>query len=322
MDSSCQEAITPSWRHRSIVYHLGLFDILQRKSISSKNGQYANKQAFPNLTRTVFLIPSALVPLLAYLDSETAFAILALSIFPLTFLLVLPMTPSLVFLHQDIVPLSTLLVHILRRGLRSAGLILPLALLVFGVFAWSLNGDIFRGFDTIQIAIPVVSQDLPPGSIEELETFEPPSEPGIAPFETRVWLFTTFVALFLSSISLTLVRILTPPHVHSNHHVQDTWEADYGPTISLAARQNWIMAIRTEIDRKEIVPPLNWTVDSVLPLDEILFVLSYIPDGRKGVRLKRWESKMQWLRDRIWVCVMGPLCFPLYLWDRIVESTL
>jgi hypothetical protein len=271
-----------------------------------------DNQAFPSLKRTILLIPTVLAPLMAYLDSSSAFSCLALSIFPLTILLILPLSPSLVFVSADIVPLSTLLHHILARGLRSAGLILPLALLVFGIFAWSLNGDIFRGFDldpqfldSTKGSFSAARQGVLAGMPDE-----PPVEPGIAPFETRLWLFVTCSFLFLLSITLTLVRILAPTYPSTP---PDPWAEEYGPAVAHAARERWAIAVRDGVVRKEIVPPLNWIADSIVPLDEVLFLYRFFPDRWRTERFERWAHRLERWRDTIWVFVMGPLCFPLYL---------
>lgn len=79
------------------------------------------------------------------------------------------------------------------------------------------------------------------------------------------------------------------------------------------------MAIRAEIDRQEMVPPLNWIVEGFIPIDEVLFVLKYVPEGRKGPRLKVWEARLERWRHIVWVCVMGPLCAPFQLWDRLLD---
>jgi len=261
---------------------------------------------------------------------------LAFSILPLTLLLILPYSPSLALLDSDYLPLSTLLVHLSIRGLRSAKFLVPLCLVVFAVFAWALNGDMFRGFFAVPALAPVTGtlSDRPFSLIinkadSSYAQAKPayddiPVEPGLAPFETRLMLFITLLTLLFLAMCVTLVRILTPAYQPSDSrvppHQPDKWVTEYGPAVAGSARQRWAEAVRTDIVRKEIVAPLNFTVEGIIPIDSVLFVLEWLPRRWITPRLQRWMKRMQAWRDNIWVFIMGPLCFPLYVADRLASG--
>lgn len=295
----------------------------------------ADPQGFHCRLRTLFLVPTTVVPILAYLDSAWAFSLLTFSILPLTLLLILPHSPSLALLNPEYVPLSTLLVHVSSRGVKSAKYLVPLCVVVFVIFALALNGDMFRGFFAIPTAAAlrgslsdasfVLRRSTEAVRITAKPTYDDiPIEPGLAPFETRLMLFITLLTLLLLSTAVTLVRILTPAHLPPDSHPisrqPDQWVTDYGPAIAGSARQRWAEAVRTDIVRKEIVAPLNFFVEYVVPLDSVLFLLNLLPRRWLSPRVDGWRARMQVWRDNVWVFIMGPLCFPLYLVDRLISG--
>ena len=154
-------------------------------------------------------------------------------------LLLLPLAPptSYSLLAISIPTLTTLLLSMLNRCLRSAALLMPLVLALFLLFAWSMNGDIFRGL-----------------SLSALPTSPPPIEITIAPFEARLWIFITVVLLLVFSATLTVFRAIMPVREGWDDDQArrwkgavkegDEWEKEYGVTVASLARRRYAMAVR------------------------------------------------------------------------------
>ncbi|WVF67954.1 hypothetical protein IAT40_002716 [Kwoniella sp. CBS 6097] len=210
----------------------------------------------------------ALIPLLNHL----AYPLLNISIPPVTFLLVLPHPPSIPILFKGLIPLSVLLQRILNRSVRTAGLLMPLVLLLFVIFGWSMNGDVFRGLwttpesplsastasSTIRIRCVSVSVPLAAAELHATATDEP-FEEGISPFPARVSLFLTLSLLFVFSIILTAARAIMAPKDRWDDPTSgarrwkggvmdgDYWEKEYGLTVGRQARGAWAEAVRTYV---------------------------------------------------------------------------
>lgn len=111
------------------------------------------------------------------------------------------------------------------RGLQATILIAPLALVIFGLFSWALNGDVFRGFFVINLITPVARKL---------------GEDSVAPFEARAVLAFTLIALLTLLLALVFARMVVP--VHGTNY-QDDWASSFGPATACAARQALLRAI-------------------------------------------------------------------------------
>lgn len=295
-----------------------------------------NTQTLSTPLSALFLLPSLLIPLVMLVDPSSAFSLLAFSLLPLTLLLVLPTPPCLAFLRPEpLLPLSSLLLDILSRGIRSAGLILPLALLVFAVFSWSLNGDIFRGF-FVRPSFLITPRDSTEGSTHTMADSPVNVEVGIAPYETRLWIFITLLTLLLLSACLTIVRLVTPPRdiAPMSRHTRgcrrtsdphemppggwtdmDPWTVTYGPTLALASRQRWAATSHCLLDKRKSAPPLNLLLS---PLQLFLAAYHALPVSWRTERIRSSVATAERIEDGVWAITMGSMCFPLYLLDRLV----
>ena len=195
--------------------------------------------------RHLFHLPTYGALLCSPFTPDVSYTMLTWSIIPLTSLLILPYAPSLVFIAPGSasLPLSAMLVQLLQRGSTAGGLLLPLVLITFGVFAWAMNGDIFRAFFE-EPTIGVVPALVNPTS--------EPIEVGVAPFEARLSLFVTFTLLLLLAVVLTIARAIQPP-IHldaqtmrwrSGTQPGDKWELEYGIEIARSARERLAIALR------------------------------------------------------------------------------
>ncbi|WWD20694.1 hypothetical protein CI109_105170 [Kwoniella shandongensis] len=213
--------------------------------------------------RCVLLFPTHLTFLVALFPSihERSHTLLTLSIPTLTFLLVLPGPPSLPTFFKPLLPLSILLRRILYRSIRTAGLLMPLVVVLFGIFSWSMNGDIFRGF----FVFSSVQQDytaygrssLNVRQNDIIDSLADPIEVGVAPFQTRLMLFFTLTLLFTFSIILTAARAISNPRERwdSNDEKRwrgavkesDEWEREYGLVVGREARRAWATSVRNYV---------------------------------------------------------------------------
>ncbi|KAK8850511.1 hypothetical protein IAR55_004429 [Kwoniella newhampshirensis] len=224
---------------------------------------------YPTTTlRRLLLVPTHLAFIFSFFPSfELSFTLLTVSIPTLTFLLVLPDPPSLPILIKPLLPLSILLRRILYRSLRTAGLLMPLVLVLLGIFSWSMNGDIFRGFDvTSQLdedATSILwnvdrypsSDRIPCRPVGGTEAG--PVEVGIAPFETRLMLFLTLTLSLVFSIILTAARAISPPRERWDAEGErrwrgavkegDDWEREYGVVVGRKTRRAWAIAVRSYV---------------------------------------------------------------------------
>lgn len=186
---------------------------------------------------------------------------------------------------------------------------LPLILLFLGLLGWSLNGDIYRGFWTLTFDLSAMDQ-MVSGDI--------PSEEGIAPFETRIWIFVTLFSLILLSLTLVFIRIINPPRSPLiDHEIMsiDPWEREYGWEVAQSAHAMWARTVRDTNKKRVSVPPLN-LLD--LPLKGVLSIYRCIPVSRRKGRSKRLARTVEGVQETIWTVVMGALCFPLCLVDRLL----
>lgn len=173
---------------------------------------------------------------------------------------------------HSLLPLSVLLVGNIRRGLSSAVLLVPLAILLFVVFSWALNGDIFRGFYSlsssiapvivhfIKLALSLFSTNCGTFCVDSGAsvpvTLEEPVEPGISPYETRVSIFITILTLVILSISLSASRagVQIRDYDHSSSKrwrgavkEGDLWEREFGTDIARQARIQHALAIQDSL---------------------------------------------------------------------------
>ncbi|OCF45701.1 hypothetical protein I317_00604 [Kwoniella heveanensis CBS 569] len=217
------------------------------------------------LIQRFFLLPAHLAALFALISPlrHLAYPFVNISIPSLAFLLVLPHPPSVSILIKGLIPLSVLLQRILNRSIRTAGLLMPLVLVLFVIFGWSMNGDVFRGF----WALPTLAasswwtinqNDVAVHRVWPLTitTVDEPIEEGISPFPARVSLFSTLSLLFLFSIILTAARaIMTPkdrwdePKTGARRWKGgvidgDDWEREYGLIVGRQARGARAEAVR------------------------------------------------------------------------------
>jgi len=169
-----------------------------------------------------------------------------------TLAVVLPSAPAFPFLlPHRLLPLATLLAGILARGAKAAALLIPLAACLWALYAYALNGDVWRAGDFAPHAFG--------GG---------PVEVGVAPFETRVALLVTLVLVIALSGGLSILRAMAP----SNELHDGTWEAEYGPAIGHASRRALAAAVARYLppspDQAPPSPPLPLPLNvMVLPFD-------------------------------------------------------
>ncbi|WVQ86044.1 hypothetical protein IAT38_008212 [Cryptococcus sp. DSM 104549] len=218
------------------------------------------------LFRRFCLLPTQITFLLALLPNFSSFAytFLTLSIPFLTFLLILPAAPSFPVLLPELLPLSVLLRRVLYRSAKTAGIMMPLVGVVFGVFAWSMNGDVYRGF-FLSPSLPLITamnhdmdDPVEPDPTDPPPDISPPTpiEPGIAPFQARLSLFLTFTFLLLFSAILAAARSLSPPREDTPWDPSDSkrcrgavkegdgWEREWGVGVGREARREWAVGVR------------------------------------------------------------------------------
>ncbi len=197
------------------------------------------------LIRRLLLLPAHLALFFIPLNPTTSYSLLTISIPTLTTLLVLPIPPSVPLLIHPLLPLSSLLLNMLLGSIRSAALLMPLVIALFLLFAWAMNGDIFRGFHLLPSA---------------------PEEPRIAPFEARLWIFITAILLLVFSITMTISRAIVPIREGWDEDGArrwrgaikegDEWERVYGVTVARLARRRLGLAVQ-EMVRPVLSPIRN-----------------------------------------------------------------
>lgn len=315
-----------------------------------------NRKTFQRKTpliRFTVLVPTYLTLLLIPVNGQSAYSLITISIPTLTILLILPIAPSLPLLFHSILPLSTLLLNMLHRSIRSAGLLMPLVIGLFILFAWSMNGDIFRGvFRFSNVLLPT------------------PTEPGIAPFEARLWIFITVILLLIFSIALTISRAIMPIREgwdddgtrrwKGANKEGDEWEKEYGVTVARLARRRFALAVQelvqlraesykssetgdvsravdtraAEESREAAKTDLAVSRDTMCKLRPVVvpFNLVCVPFdilcGILPIVTRLWmsstggmpESQLRGMRDKLAICIMGPPCVVLGLIGRLVTK--
>jgi hypothetical protein len=237
---------------------------------------------------------------------------LTVSIPFLTVLLILPHAPSLPYLNLSLLPLSRLLVTTLVRSLRGITILMPLVLVLFAVFAWSMNGDIFR-------------------LLQDTSTIVLPTETEIAPFEARVWLIITITLLLFFALTLAASRsrhvgVDDRPRWQGGVEEEDDWERDFGVLIGRMARRDFAEAVRLYSGRstsgaagldterqtklwpsgtriRPVIVPFNLLVS---PLRLALYITVDSTSMRRICKLYEW----------IEVMINGPFCVVLALLER------
>ena len=216
---------------------------------------------------------------------------------------------------------------------------MPLVFALFLLFAWSMDGDIFRGL----LSLP------------------PVAEPGIAPFQTRLWLFITVILLLVFSITLTMARAIMPVREGWDGDDQkrwkgaikegDLWEREFGVIVARLATRRFAMAVRASVrplsfssEEKQLeerrlledeesnqvsdLSPTTSTARSrraralaipinalVLPLDIALVGLRLVQRTSATHDLSKTDAYLLSLRDWMALLIMGPPCFLLALVD-------
>jgi hypothetical protein len=146
-----------------------------------------------------------------------------------------------------------MLAGILARGAKAAALLIPLAGGLWALYAYALNGDVWRAGEFAPTYAGYGGG---------------PVEVGIAPFETRVALLITLILVIGLSGGLSILRALAP----SNELHDGTWEAEYGPAIGHASRRALAAGIARYLpaspDSAPPSPPLPLPLNVlVLPFD-------------------------------------------------------
>lgn len=282
-----------------------------------------------DVLRSLATIPTAMTLCALLARSDTTYTFLLISIPCLVILLISPTPPSISFLAPSLLPTSTRLFDTLGHTLQGWTLIWPLILVFCVIFSWSMNGDIYRGFF-------VFSNDTGPMDI--------PREPGVAPFEARLTLFVTLIIL---SIMAIIVSCQSSVIEQVEHHPRDQIRAsayhNQGIRTKRHARQHWIVGIRgltgdletgprsgdqeggirlgagIRMMRPSIPPPLNLLI---LPFDVVCLIIIL---GRRLTRHRlrrhgRHGDSIYQLRFQLAVFIVGPLCFPLAVWEQIMVA--
>ncbi|RSH85261.1 hypothetical protein EHS25_005068 [Saitozyma podzolica] len=295
---------------------------------------------------TILSLPTISSLLSLPCSRTTSFNSTVLSIPALTTLLVLPLSPSvpLVYPTGSLMPLSTLLLSTMNRSLRPLALLLPIVILLFIAFSWSMNGDIFRAFlvfptistlSNISNMFPTPTPTFAPEHSQRspllpmphilAQSSPPPSEYGVAPFQSRLSLFITLILLLLYALTLGIARSFTPsfPTSDGAHRWRgrsledDEWEAEYGPVLARRARRRFAEALR----RYLVVEPES----SIHATDSLIHAEiergateiengTDVVEGVEGVEARRVRLPNR--RERKSILVVPPfnvLCLPLDL---------
>lgn len=241
-------------------------------------------------THLVLMLPAQLAGVLLPVFPSFAIFLRTLAIPCCTLAVVLPSAPSVPFLlPHRLLPLSIMLAGILARGAKAAALLIPLAAGLWALFAYALNGDVWRA-----------------GSINSIASVGGggPIEVGVAPFETRVALFVTLVLVLALSAALSILRAMAP----SNDIHDGTWEAEYGPAIGFASRRALAAAVA------RYLPPSSDAAPPSPPLPVPLNVIVLPLDILAGFwRLARHEPPFGIRRARGWIAliIVGVPCLLL-----------
>ncbi|KAL7422904.1 hypothetical protein Q5752_002201 [Cryptotrichosporon argae] len=292
----------------------------------------------PTASRAL-LVPTHLALLslaLPLLGRPYPFSLLALSIPCLTLLPLLPLPPSIPLLalpRPALLALSAALLGLLS-GLRAGALFVPPALAVTALFAYSMDGDVYRGFivDASVLRRFLVSNNVFRQPLAGPDTREAwiatsaaaathlavpdPAEPSVAPFETRAALLSTLAILAVLALALPLIHALALPSPRSSrrrtpHPGAETWpahddaervgwDAQYGPagaqTCAASAR-----AVIAYADARLVIP-LNLLL---VPLDVGLAAATAVGVWSDTTATQEWIAG---LRDKVARRIMGALC--------------
>lgn len=238
-----------------------------------------------------------------------------------TLAVVLPSAPSLPLLFPArLLPLSILLAGILARGAKAAALLVPLATLLWGLYAYALNGDVWRaGPEAINMASQAsstVTSLLKRSGDASALGGSSPIEVGVAPFETRVALLVTLVLVILLSGGLSILRAMAP----SNELHDGTWEAEYGPSIGHASRRALAAGVARYLppSSDSIPPPVPLPIPLnvlVLPFDAVAGALYLMRRGKEApYTIRAIRGGMGLLIVAIPCLVLGPIGIFLPNW--------
>jgi hypothetical protein len=258
--------------------------------------------------------------------------------------ILLPAPISIPLLFPSLLPVSVRLSQIIQAGFTGWNLVWPLLLLLFGIFSFSLNGDIYRGFFVEHSTSPIEpdSRRVGPGT--------EPTEDGVSPYETRVATFCTIILLLYFAICLSvsgMVRALrsgnTGGGTTMSHRPHD-WESRHG-TFAAARRaraelvrgSRWLIgdlgmgtaqapppdtedgtenveSIESPSSTsQQVAPPLPIPLNLLLlPLD--MFIGPQLLVSRiKGRAVSRTASRVSGLRYWVSVIVLGMPCYAMGL---------
>jgi hypothetical protein len=232
--------------------------------------------------------------------------------------IVLPSGPSLPFLFPSrLLPLSIMLAGILARGAKAAALLVPLAGGLWALYAYALNGDVWRaGPNAVEVASS--ASEAFKGLLRRDVAAQGggPIEVGVAPFETRVALLVTLVLVIFLSGALSILRAMAP----SNELHDGTWEAEYGAAIGHASRRALAAGVARYLppSSDSIPPPVPLPIPLnvlVLPFDGLAGAFRIIRRGREPpYTIRAIRGGMGLLIVAIPCLVLGPIAMFLPNW--------
>jgi hypothetical protein len=252
---------------------------------------------------------------------------------------------SIPFLFPSLLPVSVRASQIIAAGFTGWNLVWPLVLLLFGIFSFSLNGDIYRGFfvehSTSLIGPDTDTRRVGPGT--------EPTEDGVSPYGTRVAIFCTIILLLYFSICLSMSGMVranrrdnTDGGTTMSHRPHD-WESRHGTDTARRARTELVRGSRWLIGdlgmgtaqapppdtedgtenvesiesppstSQQVAPPLPIPLNLLLlPLD--MFIGPQLLVSRiKGRAVSRTASRVSGLRYWVSVIVLGMPCYAMGL---------
>ncbi|GMK54603.1 hypothetical protein CspeluHIS016_0111890 [Cutaneotrichosporon spelunceum] len=187
--------------------------------------------------------------------------------------IVLPSAPALPFLLPSrLLPLSIMLAGVLARGAKAASLLVPLAGGLWALYAYALNGNVWRARPNAIEMASAASEAVKGFRRDVSAQGGGPVEVGVAPFETRVALLITLVLVIFLSGTLSILRALAP----SNELHDGTWEAEYGASIGHSSRRALAAAVA------RYLPPSSDSIPPPVPLPIPLNVLVVPFDALAG----------------------------------------
>jgi hypothetical protein len=250
---------------------------------------------------------------------------------------------SIPFLFPSLLPVSVRLSQIIQAGFTGWNLVWPLLLLLFGIFSFSLNGDIYRGL-FVEHSTSLIGPDtrrVGPGT--------EPTEDGVSPYGTRVAIFCTIILLLYFAICQSvsgMVRALrrgnTDGGTTMSHRPHDC-ESRHGTYAARRARAELVRGSRWLIGdlgmgtaqappsdaedgtenvesiesppstSQQVAPPLPIPLNLLLlPLD--MFIGPQLLVSRvRGQAVSRTASRVSGLRYWVSVIVLGMPCYAMSL---------